>query len=473
MMSAIAVKSVPFPLARSIVLATLLWEAAVLATAACLPIASPLLVLSLLSLPFLPLAFFKGKLFFVLFLFVIVIVPAEAYQRVPIPVGLNNRIMWAGIAVVVVYWLMSLSLGKVRLLLGDLDMLVLIFVILIAVSAFTGVLSGHKFPFISNELANFFYLGIYFFVRGCLKKKSWLKVFIWLMVSAGAVVSLEYQSILLKGGTELGLGLRVQATQEIIYLIAFALLLSVILLTQSRRIRLLCLAVVPLVVAGAVISQTRGIWIGFVVILLSEFGVSLVVSKDRSKLFQRTLGVLLVIMGTLALGLSVVVKMVGPLVFFSMVSRFLSIGHAGGTQAVMWRVAMNKAVVDQIALHPFVGGGAGSSVTYSFLGGHFVTNWVDNSYLLLLWKFGIVGLVVYLGIIYLVFKKALVLLRSASGIHERVLGLGVIGLYAALVIWAVASAVFLKYRFNLIWATLMALVQTSYESCRTGHTELR
>ncbi|GAG92383.1 unnamed protein product, partial [marine sediment metagenome] len=122
------------------------------------------------------------------------------------------------------------------------------------------------------------------------------------------------------------------------------------------------------------------------------------------------------------------------------------------------RLLADKIVWEQILKNPFVGNGLGSQYSYSYLGTTFSEFWVDNSYLVLLWKLGIVGAITFLGILIKSLIESIKIFKVTKNNEIKVFAGAMISFIIAWLILGTISPQMIKYLLNVVWITLIALI---------------
>jgi O-antigen ligase len=113
---------------------------------------------------------------------------------------------------------------------------------------------------------------------------------------------------------------------------------------------------------------------------------------------------------------------------------------------------------NRIVEKPILGWGIGDVATVPILRGNSSKMMrVDNSFVTLWWKSGVIGLALFVGLWTTLFVSAWRLTRHPHP-HVQVLAIGVGGTVAALFVLALAASLITHYRFNALWGILMGVV---------------
>ncbi len=132
---------------------------------------------------------------------------------------------------------------------------------------------------------------------------------------------------------------------------------------------------------------------------------------------------------------------------------------AAGSAAIVIRLVSFAYVwKEKVAVHPFVGWGIGDEEDIPILRGQNTTVLrVDNSYLTLWWKSGIIGLLLFTGFLVLVLWRCWVLARHPHR-DVQLLAMSVAGTMVGVLVLSLASSIVTHYRFNAIWGVMMGAV---------------
>ena len=116
--------------------------------------------------------------------------------------------------------------------------------------------------------------------------------------------------------------------------------------------------------------------------------------------------------------------------------------------------------IEQWKNHIFMGSGLGA--TYERIMGVRVNDGIDNTYIFILWKMGIIGILSFL-LIYVIFTwQGLKSYWSINNKSERVYIVGLFCGIIGIMIVALSNMSIIKYRFNIVWAIVIALIHNIY-----------
>ena len=110
--------------------------------------------------------------------------------------------------------------------------------------------------------------------------------------------------------------------------------------------------------------------------------------------------------------------------------------------------------------NPFIGKGLGDFVKYKIFLNLKVPNfYIDNSWMYLLWKMGIIGFLIYTIIIFRMLKTSLTIYKKSSNLYNKALSLGIFWGLIGLIFLGFLSPIMFKYKSNFIFAILIAYLE--------------
>lgn len=411
-----------------------------------------LLALLIGALVFLSLTLFSIRRTILASVFLLIALPAPTYAYPFLPISINNKITLGLVVFVLFYGALGILLrGKLRLRKHPMDIPVLLFLLVTAVGACLGFLTGNKIRFVVQETF-VFSLFLFYFVATSLFDTALVKRLVAVIVLASLAASVQYILGFAMSAAAVGPG-RVVSRQVNIFLVSVPFLVSFLFFDPSRRRKLVYFVLLLVMMVGILLSQTRGIWIALIL------QVACLLLLYRKRLGPKAIPFLVTFV------MIVLISMCGIFFFFqrttglnvlSLLSRrALTVRHMFLDPAMMERVVANRAVLQEIKHVPLLGSGLGSTISYVFFGHRSVVNWIDNAYTVLLWKVGLLGFAIFVWMLIAALRQAVKLYRSPPTEFHWVFSSVVIALIVGLAASSLAAAVLVKYRFNMVWALLI------------------
>jgi len=342
------------------------------------------------------------------------------------------------------------------------DIAVLAFLALTVLSAFLGFVNGHPTKYILKEL---FFLGlysVYFLAKDGIVERNWVKQFWLLLVFATLVASIQFFLLALSEAhaKEL-LFARVVTQQPHLAQLVVPYLVSFFLFPSSSRQKIFALILLIPILIMVFLGQQRGLWIGipFSVVLLWAFSIL----KGRFSL-RKIIKAMLMAIFFISCAISILLlldKFFGESMVATFLVRIDTLMQLSEDQSALSRMAEISTALRQWKRNYLLGSGLGATIYRVATQGTY--DIVDNSYIFILWKAGLLGLFSYLTIILLFFKRGLaVYKRSKDMPTRRVVASSLAGL-AGLMLIALTNSSLMLYRFVIIWAIIFGSIEFLYK----------
>ncbi|MBD3277865.1 MAG: hypothetical protein GF388_06170 [Candidatus Aegiribacteria sp.] len=348
---------------------------------------------------------------------------------------------------------------------------ILFLLVLYAIALYRGYAAGREQHSLITQMKTFggyvFYFPFLWFLR---KKKNQSMIWKALLILAciGALVYilkgyfLKGEEVYIRETT----GVRVATRQPNAYAMILLMYVGRIWKNWKNRPPLILL-IVPVVIIGSsiLLSQTRGIWGGVLLALAAAWILNLFRKKDSVKLGRK-----------LVTSLTALAVLVILVVFAISASGILSVsniakrtGPEGGSYitetSTLARLVAWSAVLDELRGPAMITGKGFGALYTCFRPDHgmvITVYYVDSAYFQIALNMGVIGVVVLLGIfISGLIRSAGIFLRTSSNVRAGI----ALGMFCAIIMLLFAggfAAVLTNYRFTVLWALLLAMVQTEY-----------
>jgi len=143
----------------------------------------------------------------------------------------------------------------------------------------------------------------------------------------------------------------------------------------------------------------------------------------------------------------------------SVETRVESLTSLQGDHSLLMRANSYWQVVQKIRERPWLGHGLGDSATYRFFGQYATQTNVDSTYLTILWKMGIVGLIPFLVLYFLFLRRAFFIYRWEQNVFFKIFSIGILSAMTAFLILGTISPILITSRFNFLFAILFAVTE--------------
>jgi putative inorganic carbon (hco3(-)) transporter len=341
------------------------------------------------------------------------------------------------------------------------DMWLMIFLFLALVTIITALVSENSILLWTREflmLAGFLF---YFPVREVMKEQRGRKVVLGaffllaLIVAAKNLYRYRSGAMIATFMWEL-LGAR-QAVNEPLFFAVIVFAVALWMTTTRRWVQMMCLAVIVLFSLSLILTFSRGYWLGTLV------GVAVLFLLGKKEERKR-LGSLGLIAGVG--GVSIVFFVFRQIFYdlmLTIVGRLFTSAVAFEDKSVTNRVAESRAVWDLISKNPIAGAGLGSEISFFHLMRRSTqhTYYMHNAYLYLWFKFGIVGLVVFLTSFGAKIRQGILWLRNVGNEVQRASLMAAVAILVAILEITVTSPQFYARDSILIITLCWALIGSS------------
>ncbi|MEO0087267.1 MAG: O-antigen ligase family protein [candidate division WOR-3 bacterium] len=328
------------------------------------------------------------------------------------------------------------------------DYLLLGFLLWTCFSFLYGIFLGNSlYQAIDDFLLVFFY-AFYFLVLIYFQEEKWQKILMVSIIIISVLVSLQYVVPFL-----LTFHIKRYATdQQHLFNIGYPLLVSYIIFGEKEKYKILAsLSLIPMTLA-VIISLTRALWI---TIPFSVF-IILIIYLGQQKKLKQFFSVFFVFLIIFLIIYFLFTKKVDFRKFIKVREHaFVSLKT---DLSLLERILSARHLINQFKKNPIFGVGLGK--TYPGVipwKKKLKFSWMDCLFINLLWKFGIIGLILFLGVYYYFLKNIIKILKKPKNNFQKWVSIGMLSVFISLAILSIESGFLLIYRFNLVLASLLAI----------------
>jgi hypothetical protein len=338
------------------------------------------------------------------------------------------------------------------------------FSILAVLSALHGAFTNANFNVIYSELL-YLLLYLFYFIAIDSYTSRHIKTLIYTIICISVIVSFEYILLAFEESEMSSIFIsRVVTQQPHLAQIAFPICVGYLIFTGSLKTKLFMLFAAILNLGMIFFSQQRGLWVGIVfsLILLGGFRY---LFDDFTVLRLIKYFFLVVFIFLIILGIFYVVdNLFFGSVFLTILSRIStlsSLSTDASTNIRLLEIIRALKLWDNNVFTILFGTGLGSSYmsinierTYHYS--------LDNSYAIILWKMGLLGLVVFL-LIYIHFIiKGFKIFIKTNDAGKKIIVASILSGIGGLMVIALTNACLVRYRFIIIWAILLGVIEIFY-----------
>ncbi len=286
----------------------------------------------------------------------------------------------------------------------------------------------------------------------------------WLILSWAAVfVSIEYAFLTF---SEEGIAdmiiRRVSTQQPHVAQLALPYFFGFFFFPNSLRKRLLAFAAILILFSMVFLSQQRALWVTSVFSIFLFWGISQIRKGIGLQQILRFAGFFFSALLLIALLLFLIDRFYAGNALATFLWRISSFENLARDESLIIRITEIKRALSQWSNNIFFGTGLGATIEPITLK-HWSPYLVDNSYAYVLWKMGIIGLILFSAVIMIPLYRGMrlfVRLKNANNAH--LIGALLSG-WIGLLIIALTNTCLVRYFYIILWAFLFATIEIMNE----------
>lgn len=415
----------------------------------------PIAFMLIISSIFLITAFISLEKAFFAILLILLIIPSHGYNHPPFYYGIDYRLLTPLLTVLLAFLIIEVSTHRRQFQSISLKLPMIFFISYLILASLIGYFLKNRTYYIVSDFLILSLYGLYFFIPTIIKtKESFYRILNIFIITTG-IIAVEYLIIftfnLMGGGFQ-----RVNPNQALTFIFSIPLIIGTAIKVATSKLKKFGLVMlIALAFGGIAVTFTRGLWIALIM------GSSIMLFLFRKDINKKLLiiGTLTIVCGTIVT-IVYLARIVGIDIWSNLIGRAATILEFSEIASVRQRLIANEIVAAQIMKNPIFGYGLGKQLVYSFGGASYFLHWIDNSYLMLLWKFGIVGTIPFLLLPIKSFIEAIRIFRKARDTRIKVFAGAMISFIIPFFVYAFASPLMIKYLLNLVWVTLFGLIES-------------
>jgi len=352
--------------------------------------------------------------------------------------------------------------------LSVLDYTFILFFIWIVLSAIWGRQYGGRVTYIVTELYFFSFYLCYFIISRSFKSIDDIRLVIKVIIIISVLVSFEYIYIAFReSGLTGGLLIkRVSTQQPHIAQITVPFLTSYYFFRRNKkRILLSSVLLIPLFLM-VFFSQQRALWVGIFVSFIVLWYLSFIRQGVTLVNFFKFVLYLIMALAASLLSLLLIDKLFMGSSLLTLVTRLNTLLDLAHDASLAIRLGEISHTLFQWKRNIILGTGLGSWISPVVLY-HIPENHVDNSYIFVLWKTGIVGLLLFISIYGIFLHRAFYLFRKTVNSEIQQIAAALIAGVTGLLIVAMTNTCIVYYRFIILWALVIGIIEVLYRKERS------
>ena len=427
----------------------------------------PLINIALIGVILIGIFYFKNsEMVFYSFIIYIAIVPTAAFKPSYYPIYTSYNIILLFIFLIIFQLLTSTknSLERYSLPLSIADILLIFFFGWMIIAILFGFAMNPK-KMILKEAEYIFLFGFFWWATKVKAHEDWIYRFAIFYVLLTTVVAIEFTVFVISAmNLESMLFHRIVTQQPFLALFAVPLLISFFIKSRKFLWKMMVLLMIILNVVAVVLSQWRALTGGIIVtvfatllILAFRNGVTIKSWKTICKMG---------LIGLLFLGVLFVIMIntvVDQEMIESLFRRYESFQSVTGDASWNMRSSGIQAALQEWKVSPIIGSGFGNRFDAR---NFFVVydNQLDNSYIFLLWKTGLIGIMLFFLFLGTLAVHGFRLIRNLPDSWQRYYICAIVAGFAGLLFSSYFYLSLMRYRFIIFWALFLGTIEVLYQS---------
>lgn len=352
-----------------------------------------------------------------------------------------------------------------------LDYLYLGFSAILIYGVCIGIIRGSNGYNVFGDAAYYLAIPTYFSSRKLIKSKQWSKslilalfVFILFVVIRNYA---NYREIIINSIMQWQAENARSSSNEIIILFGINFFIALYLYFKKISSKGIVLVLIIVTAGALIITQSRGYWLALILSSLSMILISK--GKERREIIISILTLALI--SSLLIGIFFYDKF--SVVFDALLERFSSIGASKLDISLKERLFESQAVLDHLKSNPLFGYGLGTTYRRELLFFNYIEyrTFIHNGYLLVWFKFGLVGLTLFLFAHFYLLYKTFKGYNKIANRFLKLLNLSAFSLLMAMALVNNTSPQYFQFDTTLVFMMISILVvysdeHYSFETCR-------
>ncbi len=368
-------------------------------------------------------------------------------------------------AIIILLWLMGLLIGKFKIVKSKLNLPLITWYVYIIFSIFIGSLNSNSFKYIASDFRTLMCYSIFFPIMSIVSSYKGIELLCKILIFGMLIYSLEIVSVFVFKNyflsnflqEEYRIGFRTSTLSVIVIPLLFALIYY-----SPKIFNKILYAVISIpLVCQLILSQGRALWVTtFLSLIILFFSIIYLNRRKLRWLAKRTVILLMLIcLNMLAM------KHIASLFLTeswknAMLNRIKSVSRITESGSFRIRLEDNKYLVNIIEQNPFLGCGLGT-LFFTHTDG-LEGLYIDNSYLTLIGKTGIVGLFLFLWVISIPIRRIIYIAKNLDNIETPFLkgaSVMLISILPGFFIVTFLTSCLTHYRIIFIFGTMIATVE--------------
>jgi len=332
--------------------------------------------------------------------------------------------------------------------------ILLSFLIYSLFSAIFGLGMGHSLGNVLIETFHIYYYALVFVFLFLFKERDDYFKIMQVLLVVSVIISLGY--ILMFA---LGAGTRFVTFQMNFLPFALSILITLFVIQRNKLAKFVFAVLFSIILLGTIVTLTRSLWvtvfvtIGTIILIHLKF--------YRGWKFWHMVTVALLIAIILGIGVSKLKpQKLTKETIDNVDYRAASIFNPSTDLSFLMRIELNYYALIKFFHSPVLGTGIGDWVNYKVIPGNPQNQYyLDNSWLQIFWKQGIVGGLLFIYLYWLAIKNSFDVFKRGRDPRARMICLGLFAALIGVSLLSLLQPMLIKYKSNVILALLLAYIE--------------
>ena len=331
---------------------------------------------------------------------------------------------------------------------------ILFLVLYFSIIAIVGFLGNNDILRISIQLFHFLLYLLIFPIYYLFYKREYYHTTLAVLLIISVLIAFEY--ILFN---QVLLNFRFVTFQSGFLPIVSGIIFAYIILSKNLVYKIVATILLFIVIAGTFVTLTRTLWVTTILVLFFTWIFYLISKKNLS--IKKIVFYLIIL--TLPLYL---VRDMGGVTRQQVSSgesvqyRTQSVANPLEDSSFLMRVEFSYYALQRFVENPVLGNGLHDYITYKIFSMDSSPNYyMDNSWLYILWKGGIIGFLLFLWLYVRFFKTTYFVFNNSKDFKTKYICLGILGGFLGISLLAFLSPLLIKYKTNALITFIFAYVE--------------
>lgn len=333
-----------------------------------------------------------------------------------------------------------------------------VFLIYFTFSFVRGVFSSNNIFHVFYEYYNFLYFVLPIVFIRAFNQSRYYDYFVRILIFLSVILALEY----IFGNLFLGTSKRFTSFHAGFFPIPIAIVFSRFL-DGNWKTKIFNIILLLILILGTFLTQTRSLWGAVIISIIFTSGYYFYSRKwYKFLVFFSTVAIIYLLMQSEA-----TTSQINTPKETNIETRTEALSNPTGDVSLLMRFEIGYYIYLRFLENPLAGDGLGATMVYQLFSKTRI-NYPDNSFLYVMWKGGILGLIIYLGIFILTIKKAHFLIKATDSLYKKQFMIGIVAGIVGMLFFSLFASTLIKYpKLNLIIAFLISYV--FFERSKVGN----